>query len=288
MAPSTAITAEETLAKLATAIVDLGKKVDDMSSEMAKRPAANTTQRMLGVPANPLAFLPGSDGTYPPIVTASLFPHLHPDVITQISKFDFPPAQLGRLLPSASVAAPQGLLLVAGANGEVRLVPSSPVPGAAALLREVPDILAFVEAWTIFTTVLQNEKPGLPVTQALLGYLSNVITNARVFAWPTVLDYHVAFVQLRARDPYFTPEDWTTVSPTLHTIHLLTPSVLSARLPSTLGPSPDRAARLAQICFAFNGAGCTATACFRRHICRICEAEGHTEKMCSGPPPAVV
>ncbi|KAF8218268.1 hypothetical protein K438DRAFT_1747463 [Mycena galopus ATCC 62051] len=148
--------------------------------------------------------------------------------------------------------------------------------------------LPSLRAWTIFTTVLQNEKPGLPVTQALLGYLTNVITNARVFAWPTVLDYHVAFVQLRARDPYFTPEDWTSVSPTLHTIHLLTPSVLSARLPSALGPSPDRSARLAQICFAFNGAGCTATACFRRHICRICEAEGHTEKMCSGPPPAVV
>jgi hypothetical protein len=130
-----------------------------LTAELAKRPAANPLEYLIGLPANPLGFPPGSNGTYPVIVTPRLHPHLLPDVIAQIGKFDFPPAHLGRLLKTFSATPPAGLILTLGPNNEMRLVPPTPVSGATALLRELPDILTFVEAWMIFTSVLQNEQP---------------------------------------------------------------------------------------------------------------------------------
>ncbi|KAJ7689530.1 hypothetical protein B0H14DRAFT_2652740 [Mycena olivaceomarginata] len=119
--------------------------------------------------------------TYPALVTSILHPHLLPDVIAQIGRFEFPPAHLGRLLKTFS-AAPQGpLLLVMGPHGEARFVPAEPVPGATALLREVPEILAFVEAWMIFMSVLQNLHLALPVAQGLLAYLNNIVTIAKAY-----------------------------------------------------------------------------------------------------------
>ncbi|KAJ7368933.1 hypothetical protein DFH08DRAFT_947817 [Mycena albidolilacea] len=87
-------------------------------------------------------------------------------------------------------------LLGAAAN-PLALPPSSnaPVAGTSSLLREVPDILAFVEAWMIFTSVLQNTHLELPVAQALTTYLGNIVVLSRAYPWLTVLDYHVTFMQ---------------------------------------------------------------------------------------------
>jgi hypothetical protein len=155
-----------------------------------------------------------------------LHPHLLPDVILQIREFKFPPASLGRLLETHSVAPPAPLLFVVGPNGEAQFMPQPSVTGASALLREVPDIVTFVQAWMIFISVFQNEHRELPIAQALAGHLNTIILVSRVYPWAAVLDYHVAFMQARALDFCFNPSLWTKSDPHLHTMHLLTPFII--------------------------------------------------------------
>ncbi|KAJ7696529.1 hypothetical protein B0H17DRAFT_1268699 [Mycena rosella] len=279
-------------AKTAQAMADMAKTLAALTEELAKRPAVNALEHFVGLPANPLAFPPGANGAYPVLVTPVLHPHLLPDVIAQIRKFEFPPTLLGRLLKTHSVTPPAPLLLVLGPNGEAQFMPQTSVTGASALLREVPDVLTFVEAWMIFVSILQNEHLLLPVAQALTAYLNNVIAIARVYPWAAVLDYHVAFLQARAIDPFFNPIKWMKSDPHLHTMHLLTPSITLPTTPAApaasssddrANPSPAVIAKMAgQICYYWNDSGCggPGAGCYRRHICRLCRALSHTEKAC--------
>lgn len=164
------------------ALADMAKSLASLSAEIAKRPTASALEQLVGLTANPLAFPPGANDTYPILVTPLLHPHLSSDAIAQIGKFEFPPAHLGRLLKTASAPAPQTLLLVLGPNGEAQFTPSAPPTGASSLIRDVPDILTFVEAWSIFMSVLQNQCLGLPISQALSAHLINVIALARVYS----------------------------------------------------------------------------------------------------------
>ncbi|KAF8166631.1 hypothetical protein K438DRAFT_1775059 [Mycena galopus ATCC 62051] len=233
-------------ASLTATIASMGKAIQELAAEVKKRPATSALEMLIGLPANPLALPPASNGTYPVLVTALLHPHLLPDVITQIGDFKFPPANLGRLLKTASVQPPQTLHLVVGPTGLPEFTPSAPVAGATALLHDVPDVLAFAEAWGIFMLVLQNERLLLPIAQALSAHLGNIIVLACAYPWPTVLDYHVAFIQKRALDPFFNPIFWMNSDSHLHTVHLLTPSFRPVVMPpetSTVPepPLPDRA-----------------------------------------------
>ncbi|KAJ7272851.1 hypothetical protein C8J57DRAFT_260489 [Mycena rebaudengoi] len=278
-------TTSEEVSDLKKALAEMSKVLTTVSAELAKRPAVTALEQLVGLPANPLAFPVGADGKYPVLFTSILHPHLLPDVITQISKFEFPPTHLGRLLKTATVAPQMPMNLLIGLNGAATFIPAVPVPGATALIREVPDILTFTDAWMIFMSVLQNQQLALPIAQALSAHLSNIITVARAYPWASVLDYHVAFMQARALDPFFNPITWTRSDPHLHTMHLLTPS-LSSPLPSSIAVSPDRTAKPTQTCFAYNGAGCSgpSVGCFRRHICRACGGP-HPAPLCRAVEP---
>ncbi|KAJ7747900.1 hypothetical protein DFH07DRAFT_962319 [Mycena maculata] len=245
-----AAAAKET-ADLKASLATMTAMLTSLHGEIAKRPAANPLEQLMGLPADPLAFLPGANGAYPVLISTFLRPHLLPDVIAQIGKFEFPHTHLGRLLKSASAPPPEGLLLVSGPNGEARFVAPTPVAGTSVLLRECL---------------------MLPIVQALSAHLSNIITYSRVYSWPTVLDYHVAFMQARALDPFFSPINWTRSEPHLQTLHLLTPSMLatvstmavavpagpSSASPSSAGPWPtgpssvECARMAAQICYNYN------------------------------------
>lgn len=137
----------------------------------------------------------------------------------------------------------------------------------------------------VFLSVLQNQFPALPIAQALSAHLSNIIALARAYSWASVLDYHVAFLQARAIDPFFNPLHWIRSDPHLHTLHLLTPSITAPRPPAPSPPVDRLAAKPAtnniQICFAYNGAGCAgpAVSCFRRHVCCLCSGP-HPAPMC--------
>ncbi|KAJ7229407.1 hypothetical protein B0H12DRAFT_225908 [Mycena haematopus] len=277
----TQITAETEVADLKKSIEDMAKILASLSAEVAKRRAATALEQVLGLPANSLAFPPDASGTYPTLPTSLLHPHLHPDIVAQIGKFEFPPANLGRLLKAAS-PPPQPTLLLVGPNGEPQFIPAT-VSGASAPIRDIPDILTFVEAWSIFMSVLQNQCLALPITQALSAHLNNIISISRVYSWAHVLEYHVAFVQLRALDPFFDPMLWMRSDPYLHTLHLLTPSLLNPLPAPTSAPTP--AAKPVQICFAYNSAGCggAAVGCFRRHVCRACGGP-HPVQTCRAVP----
>ncbi|KAJ7276046.1 hypothetical protein C8J57DRAFT_1590363 [Mycena rebaudengoi] len=291
-------TQDATMATMAQTIADMSKILTDLRAEVAMRPASNPLDALLGAPANPLGFPPGANGVYPVLSTPLLHPHLLPDVIAQISKFEFPPTHLGRLRKTASVTPQAPLLLVTGEHGEARLIPAEPVPGATILLREVPDILCFTEAFLVFISVLQNECRGLPIAQSLSAYLGNVVALSKVYSWPTVLDYHVAFVQLRAADPFFSPVNWLRSDPHLHTLHLLMPSIPSTLrngvpAPAVVPVVPEHTyakQNRNEVCYIWNsasGCGGTAVGCIRRHACRKC-AGPHTYANCQAVVPAAV
>ncbi|KAJ7043241.1 hypothetical protein C8F04DRAFT_34389 [Mycena alexandri] len=283
-------------ASLTKTLADMAKSIASLTSEFAKRPAATALEHLIGLPANPLAFPPSSNGKYPVLDTPTLHPHLSSDVVTQIGKFEFPPAQLGRLLKTFSAPPPAGLHLVVGPTGEALFVPPTPVIGATALLRELPDILTFVEAWMVFTSVLQNQQLQLPVAQALTAHLNIIIMVARAYPWPAVLDYHIAFMQARALDTFFNPINWMKSDPHLHTMHLLVPNILHPASPasgtSAAPPAPSTAelVRMAgQICYMYNTpAGCAGpSGCPRRHVCRMCSGPHSKEACRTAPSPAV-
>ncbi|KAJ7810861.1 hypothetical protein B0H14DRAFT_1479582 [Mycena olivaceomarginata] len=273
-------TAADETAALKQSITDMSKTLALLTAEIAKRPATTALEHLLGAAANPLALPPSSNGTYPALNTLTLHPHLLPDVVGQIGKFEFPPTHLGRLLKAFS-APLQGLHLVAGPDGTALFMPPAPVAGASSLLREVPDILAFVEAWMIFTSVLQNTHLELPVAQALTAHLGNIVVLSRAYPWSTILDYHVAFMQARAQDTCFNPVLWMRSEPHLHTTHLVVPHFLPASSSSTAGPSADRLRMAAQVCYMYNtSAGCPGPPnCYRRHVCKNC-AGPHSKEMC--------
>ncbi|KAJ7783509.1 hypothetical protein DFH07DRAFT_948524 [Mycena maculata] len=287
--------AAEALAENTRVMADMAKTLSDMKAQLEARPATTPLEQIIGRAANPLAFPPGAHGTYPAISTSFLHPHLLPDAILQIREFKFPPASLGRLLETHSVVPPAPLLLVVGPNGEAQFMPQPSVTGVMALLREVPDIVTFVQAWMIFVSVFQNEHCALPVAQALAAHLNTIILVARVYPWPTVLDYHVAFMQARAQDFCFNPSNWMKSDPHLHTLHLLTPFIVpsAAATPSLnnrAGLSQVDIGKMAsQVCYFYNDDGCGGpdAGCFRRYICRHCKAAGHTWKVCPnrGAPP---
>ncbi|KAJ7270982.1 hypothetical protein C8J57DRAFT_1226584 [Mycena rebaudengoi] len=243
-------TTSEEVSDLKKALAEMSKVLTTVSAELAKRPAVTALEQLVGLPANPLAFPVGAD--------ASSSSHL-------------------------PIWMPMNLLI--GLNGAATFIPAVPVPGATALIREVPDILTFTDAWMIFMSVLQNQQLALPIAQALSAHLSNIITVARAYPWASVLDYHVAFMQARALDPFFNPITWMRSDPHLHTMHLLTPS-LSSPLPPSIAVSPDRTAKPTQTCFAYNGAGCSgpSVGCFRRHICRACGGP-HPAPLCRAVEP---
>ncbi|KAJ6482413.1 hypothetical protein C8R45DRAFT_966053 [Mycena sanguinolenta] len=277
--------AEIEAADMKKTIADMARNLATLSAELAKRPATNPLEHLVGAPANPLALPPGANGTYPILLTPLLHPHLLPDVIAQIGKFEFPPANLGRLLKTAAAPPQPVLLLVLGPNGEVQFTPATPVSGASALIRDIPDILTFVEAWSVFTSVMQNQRLSLPIAQAFTAHLNNIISIARVYSWPNVLDYHIAFIQLRTLDAFFNPILWIRSDPHLHTLHLLTPSLQprpSTPPPAVLPPAaPMPPPRSAQVCFNYNSGGCggVVAGCSRRHACRVCGGP-HTALIC--------
>lgn len=239
------------------------------------------------MPANPLALPPGANGTYSAIVTSLLHPHLAVDVIESIKMFEFLPTHLGCLLKRTTVETPNGgFLLTSGPNGEMLLVPAPVVAGATSLLCDVPDVLAFAEAWAIFMSVLQNEVIILPIAQALSHHLANIIALARLFSWSDVLNYYVAFMNLRKNDPYFNPIRWLNNDPHIHLQFLLTPCLATSPTsippvrqtpyhPGGGRPSPMSYTYTAQQpCYAYNGAECIqGKACLRKHVCQRCARE---------------
>ncbi|KAJ7309151.1 hypothetical protein DFH08DRAFT_823582 [Mycena albidolilacea] len=139
------------------------KTITNITAQLARQSGTNTLKPLVGLLANPLALPPNAN-----------------DIIAQIGCLEFPPTYLGCLLPSHVIAPPAPLSLVTGPNGEAQFVAATPAPGTTVLLREVPDILAFVEAWMIFMSMLQNEHRGLPMVQGLSAHL-NTIAVARVY-----------------------------------------------------------------------------------------------------------
>ncbi|RDB28337.1 hypothetical protein Hypma_001349 [Hypsizygus marmoreus] len=304
MAAVTAATTDVTA--MQAQLTALSATIQTLIDQNALRPAVTPLDALLGLPANPLALPPGANGAYPVIQTSHLHPHLLSDVTTQVERFELPPTNLGRLLPKTTVDTPVGLSIVIGPNGEATFVQAPSVPGASALLRDVPDVLTFTEAWSVFTSVLQNAHRQLPIAQALTAHLANIVKLSRSFIWSRVLDYHVAFMLLRTQDPFFNPINWMRSEAHLHMEHLLTsrlpsPSpapTSSSTPPGHLQPHMPRDGRVVhppgfpvsqQPCWNWNKGACGPDVyppCPRRHICQICMRADHSSGFCPSAPGA--
>jgi hypothetical protein len=134
-----------------------------------------------------------------------LFPHISREIVTAIATFDFRRERLGDLLRVKYEISSHK-------NSQIN---SDADKGGEHLVHRLPDVLAFVEAWTVFTAILQNERPTEPIAPALNAYLCTIIALSRASQWRNVLSYHLAFVAKRAQDRAFDVLLWSTADPAL-------------------------------------------------------------------------
>src|SRR5882762_7806518 len=108
-----------------------------------------------------------------------LFPHVSNETVQSIARFEFPQDHLGILLRVRHESTTR------------RVSRANDVTPSEHLIQDIPNVHEFAEAWAIFTAILQNERPELPVAQALNGYLCTILTLSRGSEWQNVLNYHL-------------------------------------------------------------------------------------------------
>jgi hypothetical protein len=146
--------------------------------------------------------------TYPR--STDLFPHVSRKTVDSIAKLKFPQQHLGILCRVKH----EGIIRRNPKTNQYVFPPQQAI-------EKLPDVFAFVEAWAVFTAILQNERPDLPIAAALNGYMCTILALSKKAEseWQNVLNYHLAFFALRVRDPFFSPQLWTSVDPNLLEIH---------------------------------------------------------------------
>jgi hypothetical protein len=164
----------------------------------------------MGDKSGPLSLPSGDSLEHVYLKSTDLFPHVSRKTVDSIAKLDFPQQQLGILCKLK-----QDVIVRRDRKNTQHTFPSQQ------LIEKLPDVFAFTEAWAVFTAILQNERPDLPIAAALNGYMCTIIALAKKSRpeWPNVLNYHLAFFSLRARDPFFSPQFWMSVDPSLLEIH---------------------------------------------------------------------
>jgi len=139
--------------------------------------------------------------------STTLFPHVSNETIQSIARFEFPQDHL------------EILLRVKHESTTRRVSRANDVTPSKHLIQGISNVLEFAEAWVVFTAILQNERPDLPIAQALNGYLCTIFSLSRGSEWQNVLNYHLAFLATRAHDSFFNPLLWISADHNLVVMH---------------------------------------------------------------------
>ena len=188
------------------------------------------------------------------------------------------------------------------------------LPGGEAkrLRREVPDLLSWVQCFSMFSGVVARQHPER--TKELFAYLTMVVREARRCGGSGWREYDAMFRQLAASGEV---SDWAKLNPSIYAVSFLAQSVRGKMCPHCLEPdhaaemcalAPKRAEPIAsrplppyppaaparsqgllsrrrsdQVCFSWNEGKCAYPYCRYRHVCLRCQGE-HRSWQCRMPP----
>ena len=158
--------------------------------------------------------------------------------------------------------------------------------------RAITDFSAWLEAWTVYCSVMVAHNPARSVE--LLGYQYLIQNAQQQFTTESVFDYNKAFRRHAAEHPH---TRWDTIHITLSTLKMMRgvrPPCPSCRVhhsrdrrPNT-SQAPFRGGTVAtagrEVCHNFNrGRPCHRSPCRFRHTCAICHSTSHQAIHCGTP-----
>jgi hypothetical protein len=214
-----------------------------------------------------------------------LFPWLGRDVVTMVAEDQLAPQDLGRLKDPGNATAPASDA-PAGVRVNGMLIESSaPGPANRHFTRQLPDALAFAQAWTVYAHLRAHFASDTSLGAALGSFLVHILELNRQYLWHGVADYVLSVC--RRRFGHATSADWAARDHAVFQDHLgafqvrgfrPTISTTSAGLPPGRQSRSDLAK---QVCFRFNSpAGCSDSSCLRQHVCKSCRGS-HSMGACN-------
>ena len=159
--------------------------------------------------------------------------------------------------------------------------------------RAVCDFSAWLEAWTVYLSIMTQHHPDR--VSELIGYQHLILDAHQQFKTESVLNYDSAFRSYMAENPH---ARWDQVNTTLWSTKMLqgvrpscpqctkTHSRDRCTMHRTSNPQPFRTSTAPQagrdeVCLNFNrGRPCFFQPCRLRHSCRTCGERGHGAYQC--------
>ena len=161
--------------------------------------------------------------------------------------------------------------------------PSEVLMGQTKMHQVFKDLPTFFSAWQVYTSIRSTYSPDRAPGLALFS--KRIFFHAQLnYPWYKILNYILAFFRKHQNSP---PDIWNDVDGVLVANHLAVsqqkPEAVVTKS-STTGKS-NKSSDLPisqQICRNWNRMeiGCRKLDCQRRHICAICEKDGHRAFQC--------
>ncbi|SOV07710.1 uncharacterized protein UDID_19393 [Ustilago sp. UG-2017a] len=126
-----------------------------------------------------------------------LFPWILIETVNAVYKDLLQPSDLNKLC-NASAAMPVGekVTLSVGAY-ELALTLPTPTPLAKTFLKAIPDLVAFCQAWSVYTALCAAASPDHTLGPALAGFLVHVTELDQHFEWTFIADYILTVCEKR-------------------------------------------------------------------------------------------
>ena len=238
-------------------------------------PPADTRQPAITIPD-------GQSSAVPPVP-----PRLR-DRVVRGEYFDFSellPSSLSHQHEQCAITLPLG----DGHTNSVQLAVTTQRPAR----RAVCDFSAWLEAWTVYSSIMTQHHPDR--VSELIGYQHLILDAHQQFKTESVLNYDSAFRSYMAENPH---ARWDQVNTTLWSTKMLqgvrpscpqctkTHSRDRCTMHRTSNPQPFRTSTAPQagrdeVCLNFNrGRPCFFQPCRLRHSCRTCGEQGHGAYQC--------
>jgi len=151
------------------------------------------------------------------------------------------------------------------------------------------DLPSFLGAWSVYASIRSSYSPERG--PGLLLFVERIVFHCSLnYPWNNVFNYILAFFRAHQNSH---PDVWNDVDSNLVSNYLAvtqqrTASVPASRsLSSRFGKSVDSTPTTQQVCHNWNRmhTSCKKTDCLRRHVCAICEKDGHRSWQCPTAAP---
>ncbi|KAI4085946.1 MAG: hypothetical protein L6R37_008455, partial [Teloschistes peruensis] len=153
---------------------------------------------------------------------------------------------------------------------------------SATELKDFAQLMRSFEVYGQIICAFTHENNEMAIQQALADYRMRLYKLQETYTFPSIRDYHLAFVQTRIIESEDLPLPWKTPDPEL--LYRLVPKAQ----PGAHQTTPYKPGELGKTkkptpCWAWNGTGCEDVDCAYLHVCLNCNQPGHTQSACPSP-----